>query len=42
MQNKMINSLLVATNMLLRVNDENARQTEGYEGFYHLIGIQEM
>jgi len=39
-KNKMINSMLVANQFIqLLPADETPAHTEGYEGFYHLIGI---
>ncbi len=40
-KNKMINSLLVANEFIaLLPADETPAATEGYEGFYHLIGME--
>lgn len=40
-KNKMINSIRVAERFIgLLPEKESPEQTEGYEGFYHLIGIQ--
>ena len=38
---KMINSMLVANHLIsLLPADETPAKTEGYEGFYHLVGLQ--
>lgn len=40
-KNKMRNSMLIAAEFLLRLPpQETPERTEGYEGFYHLTGIQ--
>ena len=40
-KNKMINSIRVANQFIAMLpSTETPEQTEGYEGFYHLIGIQ--
>ena len=41
-KNKMINSMLVANEFInLLPANETPAHTEGYEGFYHLVGMQE-
>ncbi|MCF0184682.1 MAG: peptidase T [Bacteroidaceae bacterium] len=37
---KMVNAAFVATQFAQRVPDERPETTEGYEGFYHLVGME--
>lgn len=39
-KNKMINSMLIANEYLNNLPEETPSNTEGYEGFYHLIDIK--